>query len=169
MSSATAAAGAAGASASASSSQTSTASLPTRRLVAEAAPDAPSSCWSNGIQIGPDLVLSGMTAYPASSVSAAPLSTYDQTVVVLAKIRSLLEAAGGSISNITKLVIYLTDIADKDEVNRARRECFAGIGGYPASTLVAVSALVFPELTVEIEATARLDFDLSQLAAPGTV
>jgi enamine deaminase RidA (YjgF/YER057c/UK114 family) len=58
-----------------------------------------------------------------------------------------------------KLVVYVTDIADKDEVGRARREFFAQ-APYPASTLVAVQALVFSELRVEIDAFARLDIDL---------
>jgi 2-iminobutanoate/2-iminopropanoate deaminase len=82
--------------------------------------------------------------------------------VVLLKIQALLEAAGGGVHNIVKLVVYVTDIADKDEVGRARREFFAQapVASYPASTLVAVQALVFPELRVEIDAFARLDVDL---------
>ncbi|MNC64821.1 hypothetical protein D3C75_1150550 [compost metagenome] len=56
--------------------------------------------------------------------------------------------------------MYVTAIADKDEVGRARRDFFAGQALFPTSTLVEVSALVFPELRVEIEAGARLDLDL---------
>ncbi|VVO73749.1 hypothetical protein PS838_05791 [Pseudomonas fluorescens] len=42
----------------------------------------------------------------------------------------------------------------------ARRDFFAGQALFPTSTLAEVSALVFPELRVEIEAGARLDLDL---------
>lgn len=133
------------------------------RVVAPAVPDLPHASWTNGFVLGNEIVLSGMTAHPASADPEKPLSTYEQTHVVLGKIQALLEAAGGSIANITKLIVYVTDIADKDEVGRARRECFAAIGAYPASTLVAVAGLVFPQLRVEIDATARLDFDLRQL------
>ena len=48
--------------------------------------------------------------------------------------------------------IYLTDMADRAAVARARTEYFGD--HKPAATLVEVSALVAPELRVEIEATA---------------
>lgn len=134
-----------------------------RRIVTAAVPDLSHASWTNGFVLGNDIVLSGMTAHPASADPAKPLSAYEQTRVVLHKIQALIESAGGTIANITKLVVYVTDIADKDEVGRARREFFADVGAYPASTLVAVSALVFPQLKVEIDANARLDFDLKDL------
>ncbi|SDV48644.1 RidA family protein [Chitinasiproducens palmae] len=138
-------------------------SAPAVRLVSTEAPDLPTSTWTNGIRIGNELVLSGMTAYPAARDAA--LDTYGQTLVVLGKIKSLVEAAGGSINNICRLVVYVTDIADKEAVGRARREFFASVGAFPCSTLVEVSKLVFPELTVEIDGFARLDFDLGALGA----
>jgi enamine deaminase RidA (YjgF/YER057c/UK114 family) len=69
------------------------------------------------------------------------------------------------VHNIVKLVVYLTDIADKEAVGRARRDFLQsrhGLRVFPASTLVAVQALVFPELCVEIDAQALLDADLRQ-------
>ncbi|VVM81742.1 hypothetical protein PS862_03714 [Pseudomonas fluorescens] len=42
----------------------------------------------------------------------------------------------------------------------ARRDRFVGQALFPTATRVEVSALVFPELWVEIEAGARLDLDL---------
>ncbi|MFJ9534887.1 RidA family protein [Herbaspirillum sp. NPDC101396] len=114
--------------------------------------------WSNCLVIGNEIAMSGMTAHPASRNSV--LSTYEQTLVVLGKVRDLVEAAGGTLGNIYKLVIYVKDIGDKDEVGRARRDFFKA--PYPCSTLVEVSGLVFPELTVEVDAFARLDIDLQQ-------
>ncbi len=136
--------------------------MPVRRVACEAVPDLPHATWSNALVVGQEVVLSGQTAHPATRDAAqagAPLGAYEQTLVVLRKIQALLEAAGGGVHNIVKLVVYVTDIADKDEVGRARREFFAQ-APYPASTLVAVQALVFPELRVEIDAFARLDVDL---------
>ncbi|MBN9094137.1 RidA family protein [Pandoraea pnomenusa] len=139
--------------------------LEAQRLRAVAVPDLETATWSNGIRFGNEILMSGMTAHPATRNADKPLTTYEQTLVVLGKIRALVEAGGGRLSNIYKLVVYVTDIADKDEVGRARRECFAAVaangGAYPCSTLVQVSGLVFPELRVEIEAFARLDIDLS--------
>ena len=137
-----------------------------KRVVCEAVPDLAHANWSNAIVVGQEVVLSGQTGHPATRNAAqagSPLGAYEQTLVVLKKIQALLEAAGGGVHNILKLVVYVTEISDKDEVGRARRDFF-GQGPYPASTLVAVSALVFPELRVEIDATARLDVDLRSAA-----
>lgn len=131
------------------------------KIAAPAVPDLPNASWTNGWRIGDDVVMSGMTAHPASRDAAAagtPLDSYEQTLLVLGKIAALLEAAGGHRYNITKTVVYVTDIADKEAVGRARRAFFGEV--FPCSTLVAVPALVFPELTVEIDAWARLDVDL---------
>ena len=139
--------------------------MPVHRIACAAVPDLPHATWSNALVMGQEVVMSGQTAHPATRDAAQagrPLGAYEQTLVVLRKVQALLEAAGGGIHNIVKLVVYVTDIADKDEVGRARREFFAQLpeAAYPASTLVAVSALVFPELRVEIDALARLDVDL---------
>ncbi|MDM0045789.1 RidA family protein [Variovorax dokdonensis] len=136
------------------------------RIACAVVPDLPHATWSNVLRVGPELIVSGQTAHPATRNAAsagAPLGAYEQAMVVLRKIQALAEAAGGGIHNILKLTVYVTDIADKDEVGRARRDFFRG-QAYPASTLVAVSALVFPELRVEIDATVRLDADLRSAA-----
>ncbi|MGE0348431.1 RidA family protein [Hydrogenophaga sp.] len=130
-------------------------------------PDLPTASWTNGWRIGQEVVMSGMTAHPATREAAergAPLGAYEQAMRVLKKLEALVVAAGGHKHNIVKTVVYLTDITDKDEVGRARRDFF-GTPHTPCSTLVAVSALVFPELRVEIDAWARLDVDL-RLAQP---
>ncbi|VVP99165.1 hypothetical protein PS934_02356 [Pseudomonas fluorescens] len=134
-----------------------------QRVQADSLNESASSTWSNALLIGHEVVMSGMTGHPATRLAAesgAPLDTYGQTLVVLGKVRALVEAAGGHVGNIYRLTVYVTAIADKDEVGRARRDFFAGQALFPTSTLVEVSALVFPELRVEIEAGARLDLDL---------
>jgi 2-iminobutanoate/2-iminopropanoate deaminase len=142
--------------------------LPQRIACAEL-PEPPDSSWTNAWRIGAEVVLSGMTAHPATRQAAsagAPLGAYEQTLLVLRKLEALLQAAGGHKHNLVKTVVYLTDIGDKDAVGRARRDFFEGV--YPCSTLVGVQALVFPELKVEIDAWARLDVDLRQASThPG--
>ena len=56
--------------------------------------------------------------------------------------------------DIVKVNIFVTDIRQREEVWRARREFFTS--DFPVSTLVEVSALAAPELLVEIEAVAIL-------------
>ena len=138
-----------------------------RKIAAPQVPDLPTASWTNGWRIGQEVVMSGMTGHPATRQAAEqgqPLGAYEQALVVLRKLEALVVAAGGHKHNIVKTVVYLTDIADKDEVGRARKDFFEG--HYPCSTLVAVSALVFPELKVEIDAWARLDVDLRNATQP---
>ena len=132
-----------------------------QRIVSPLIPDLPSATWTNAWRVGSEVVMSGMTAHPATrdaALGGKPLTAYEQTLVVLQKIEALVQAAGGHKHNIVKTVVYLTDINDKDEVGRARREFFGTY--FPCSTLVGVDALVFPELKVEVDAWARLDVDL---------
>lgn len=127
-----------------------------RHVITDKVVESATATWSNCLLIGNEIVMSGMTAHPVSG----GLDTYQQTLVVLGKICDLVEASGGSIGSIYKLVIYVTDISDKEAVGSARRAFFQT--PYPCSTLVQVSGLVFPGLTVEIDAFARLDIDLQQ-------
>lgn len=54
--------------------------------------------WSNCLRIGNEICMSGMTAHPASR--QAQLDTYQQTLVVLGKVRDLVLAAGGSVGTL---------------------------------------------------------------------
>src|SRR6267378_3101193 len=62
--------------------------------------------------------------------------------------------AGGTMADVVKVTIYVTDIKNNVKVWAARREFFTG--DFPASTLVEVSALAAPEIVVEIEAIAHI-------------
>ena len=79
---------------------------------------------------------------------------YEQSKVIFAKIRHLLEAAGGAMADVVKVTIFVTDITQREKVWRARREVFTG--NFPASTLVQVAALAEPSIKVEIEAVAHI-------------
>jgi enamine deaminase RidA (YjgF/YER057c/UK114 family) len=134
------------------------------RVHCAALPEPAGATWSNALRVGNELIISGVTAHPAASttVPGQTLDTLAQALDCLRKIGLLAEAAGGSLDNVMKLVIYLTDIQDKDAVAIARRQKLSP--PYPASTLVGVSALVRPELRIEIDATIRLDARRSTLA-----
>lgn len=110
--------------------------------------------FSNARLVGDQLFVSGMHAGDGAGGILGDGSTCDQARQALTKIQRLVEAAGGVMDDVVLLRVYLTDVDEKGEVGRARAEFFTG--DFPCSTLVGISALVDPRLTVEIEAHAVL-------------
>jgi len=112
--------------------------------------EPPPQTWSNCLVVGNQVFIAGMTARGADFDSVGGDDSYAQAKTIFAKIKHLMEAAGGSIDGVVKLNIFVTDMDDREGVWRARREFFSG--DFPVSTLVAVKALARPEMRVEIEA-----------------
>jgi 2-iminobutanoate/2-iminopropanoate deaminase len=71
---------------------------------------------------------------------------------VLENLRGVLTSVGGTMADIQKVTIFVTDITRLMDIHAVRAEFFAP--PYPASTLVEVSALVRPEYLIEVEAVA---------------
>ena len=109
-------------------------------------PEPEGKNFSNCLKVGNQVFLSGMIA---SDPHADP---YTQSVSCLLKIKSLIEAAGGKISDVVKITVYLTDIKYRTDFSRARSEFFPK--RKPCSTLVGISSLAKPGLVVEVEAIA---------------
>lgn len=123
-----------------------------RRVTAPEAPEPPPETWSNC------LVANGV-AYVAGLVARVPpeegpLDDCAQARIIFAKMKALIEAAGGDMADVVKVVIYVTDIRRRQDVWRARAEFFTG--NFPVSTLIEVSKLADPEITVEIDAVAHI-------------
>jgi len=76
----------------------------------------------------------------------------EQTHRVMQNIRQLIEEAGGDMSHLVKVVVYITDIRHREAVYRTMGEYIKGV--YPVSTGLVVQALARPEWLVEIDGTA---------------
>lgn len=87
-----------------------------------------------------------------SGTTAPGPDAYEQAKGALKKIETALREAGATFEHVVQTRIYVTNLKDFEAVARAHRETFEKIR--PASVLVQVSALVRPELVVEIEAVA---------------
>ncbi len=117
-------------------------------------PEPPPGQWSNCVRVGNIAYVSGMTAREKDGQTVKAEGEYEQTKVIFTKIRHLIEAAGGTIDDVTNMQIFVTRIQHNTEVWRARKEFFSG--DFPASTLVEVSRLAKPEILVEIHVVAHL-------------
>src|SRR5256886_11741691 len=96
-------------------------------------PEPQPETWSNCLVAGGIAYVAGMTA------SGGDLTDeYTQAKAIFTKIRHLVEAAGGTMADITTVTIFVTDISQREQVWQARREFFTG--HFSASTLGQVGA-----------------------------
>ena len=75
-----------------------------------------------------------------------------QTRQVMENLKVGLEAAGASFADVVKITNYITDVGEFSKMAGVRQEYLSE--PYPASSLIEVQALMFPELLIEIEAVA---------------
>ena len=125
-----------------------------QRVTSPAAPEPPPERWSNCLLVDGVAYVSGMVARGDDVKALAGMDEYEQAKVIFGKIKGLLEAAGGSMADVVKITVFVTNIKNNIKVWAARREFFTG--NFPASTLVEVRALASPEILVEIEAIAHI-------------
>jgi 2-iminobutanoate/2-iminopropanoate deaminase len=78
----------------------------------------------------------------------------EQTRQCLRNITGIIEGGGGSLNDLVKMTVFITDLADYDGMNEIRREMLDGIDF--ASSTVKV-ALNDPDALIEIEAVASVD------------
>lgn len=116
--------------------------------------EPPPGRWSNCIRVGDAVYVSGMTSRLNDGKTIGGKDEYEQSKIIFTKIKHLVEAAGGTMKDVTKVNIYVVNIKQNTEVWRARQEFFSG--DFPVSTLVEVRSLATPDTLVEIEAVAHL-------------
>jgi len=104
------------------------------------------------------IAVSGTTATDSNGVIVALDNPYGQTIQAIRNIQAALEEAGVSLESIIRTRMYVTDIKNWEEVGRAHGEFFSEIR--PASTMVEVSALIHPDMLVEIEVDALFEGDV---------
>ena len=112
--------------------------------------------YSRAVRIGNVIEISGTTAVDGQDVVGLN-DMYLQTQFILKKLKDTLEQCGGSLKDVVRTRMYITDIGRWKDAAKAHMEIFAEVK--PASTMVEVSRLIHADLLIEIELSAILQGD----------
>jgi enamine deaminase RidA (YjgF/YER057c/UK114 family) len=123
-----------------------------RRRITSGSKWEPKVGYSRAVVARGAVYVSGTVGVEADG-SVAP-GTYRQAQRALEIIRDALTQTGAGFEHVVRTRIFVTDIAEFDDVARAHAEIFGDIR--PATSMVQISRLVDPAFRVEIEVDAIL-------------
>ena len=108
--------------------------------------------YSRAVRIGNVVEVAGTTAVDEQGQVVGVGDAAEQARYILNKIKGALHAAGARLADVVRTRMFVTDISQWEAIGRVHGEFFKDIK--PVATMVQVSALIDPELLVEIEVTA---------------
>ena len=123
-----------------------------RRLISTGSPFEKTAGYSRAVVDGDFAFVAGTTGYDYTTMTM-PADVTSQSRNCFKTIAAALKEAGFDMADVVRATYYLTDVADADAHFSVCGEVLGEIR--PAATLVVVSALLKPEMKVEIEVTAK--------------
>lgn len=108
--------------------------------------------YSRAVRVGQVIEVAGTCAIDGEGNPFATDDAYLQTKRILEIIQNAIEQLGGSMEDVVRTRIFVSDIAHWTEVGKAHGEVFHTIR--PVTTMVEVSNLISADYLVEIEASA---------------
>jgi enamine deaminase RidA (YjgF/YER057c/UK114 family) len=129
-----------------------------RKLVSSGSPYEKSIGFSRAVRVGNIITVSGTAPIAPGGGTAAVGDLYGQTKRCIEIIKQAIEDAGGTLNDVVRTRMMLTDISRWEEAGRAHGEYFSEIR--PASTMVGIASLISPDWLIEME----VDCIVSELA-----
>lgn len=108
--------------------------------------------YSRAVRIGNTIEVTGTVSVDDEGNLVGENDAYLQTKFIIEKISKVLQKAGGSLNDVVRTRIFVTDISRWEEYGRAHGEFFRDIK--PCASMIGINALIEPGYLVEIEATA---------------
>jgi enamine deaminase RidA (YjgF/YER057c/UK114 family) len=127
----------------------------TRQRVSSGGPWEEVVGYSRAVRAGNHVFVAGTTAAQPDGTIFGGADGYLQAKRCLEIIEHALAEAGASLGHVVRTRMFVTDISRWEEFGRAHGECFRDVR--PTATMVQVSALMSPEMLIEIEVDAVID------------
>jgi 2-iminobutanoate/2-iminopropanoate deaminase len=109
--------------------------------------------YSQAILAGDLLFVAGQVALDANNQVVAPGNAYEQTLVVLDRVSTIVEQAGGTLADVAAATVFVTGLEHLPGFNQAWVEVF---GEHRPARATVVAGLLIDGLVVEVQSTAVL-------------